>query len=289
MRRRWLQLALLAGVVAGLLLVVWQQPGGPGGDPRLTGLEPESIERIRVQRPNREDLTMRRQGRDWQIESPARAVASAFHVRQVLELARARSRGQYAAGELDAAAAGLDPPRLRLELDDSVLEFGATDPVDGLRFIAVDGVIHLVQEGVSPLLEGGWWNFIDRHLAPGTWEIETVETDAYELVREGGVWRDRSGNLSREQVASLMADLRLVSALVVREGRREPDADAALTIRFTNGEVRRFRAVDQNGERRLHELESGLAYVLDGAVREYLLTGRGQSPAADGGQQVHEE
>ncbi len=279
MRRRWMRLVALAAVAAAIVLVVWLQPGGPVGEPRLTGLQPDAIDDVRVQRPNREDLVLRRGRSGWEILAPSRAAASEFHVRQVLEVARARSEVRFERDALDAGTLGLDPPGVRLELDEVVLEFGGTDPVDGYRYVAVDDRVHLVRDSVTPLLEGGWWNFLDRHLVPPGWEPVSVETDRYHLVREGGSWRDRRGNLSREQISSLTADLRLASALVVREGRRQADAEPALTIRFDNDEVRRFVPTEQDGELRLHEQESGLAYVLDGAVRRYLLTGSPEASA----------
>lgn len=282
MRRRWLMLAALVLGLSGLAVIAWLEPGAPGVTPRLTTLQPEHVQTLRLQRPNREDMALVRRDGAWQIAEPARAAASEFHVRQVTQLAVARSHRRYDRAELDASVVGLDPPRLRLELNDQVLEFGATDSVDGLRYVAVGDQVHLVRDEVTPLLEGGWWNFIDRHLVPGTWSIEEVESEHFHLAREGGVWRDGRSALSREQVGSLIADFRLASALVVREGRRRPDAEPELVLRFDNGEVRRFIAADSNGERRLKELNSGLLYVFDGAVRDYLLTGRAEPPAGDG-------
>lgn len=270
MQKRWLFNLLLLLLVTGLAAVAWFAEREPPGE-ALLAVDPDSVESLVIQGPDREDLRLRRESGQWWITSPDRLPASDFHVRQVLEAAAARSATSYPLEEMEPDRLGLEPPRARLEFDGQALLYGGTEPIDGLRYIQSGERIHLVRDAVGPLLEGPWWNFIDRQLImPGS-TLVRVETPAYELVRDDGTWRLESAPADAERLA---ANWQAATALVVRQVRRQPDGEASIRLHFADGSVRRFAPASESGEQRLVDPERGLAYVLDATSMQYLTEGR---------------
>lgn len=282
MRKRWVFNLVLLGLVAVLVTVVWHDRRESGERPILS-LNSETVQRILIQRPNREALRLRKEDGSWRITGPERVSASAFHVRQVLEAAAASGVTRYAESDVDPERLGLDPPRVRLQLDDHVLLFGGTDAMDGLRYVQFGDQVYLVRDAVGPLLEGPWWNFIDRHPVPPESTLVRVETSGYTLERVNEGWRLDGAVAGLDEPDRLAANWRRASALVVRPTRRRPDAEADVELTFGDGRQRRFVIETESGEERLVNMASGLAYVFDPASRAYLLTGRPEAAAPESG------
>ncbi|MEX0732315.1 MAG: DUF4340 domain-containing protein [Aquisalimonadaceae bacterium] len=280
MRGRWLLNLVLLLLVAALAAVAWYAQREPSGA-ALLELDPDRIDTLVVQRRNQEDLHLRREAGNWWITTPERLPASEFHVRQILEAAIAQSSVSYPMEDLEPERLGLDPPRARLQLNEQVLLYGGTEPIDGLRYIQTGNRIHLVRDTIGPLLEGPWWNFIDRRLVPPGMALVGVKTPAYVLAREDGIWRVESDGTGVDDAERLAANWQAAGALVVKQVRRQPGADAPVSLHFADGSVRRLVPANESGERRLVDAERGLAYVFDPASKAYLMNGRLTDTGAD--------
>ncbi len=282
MRRRWWLNAGLLMLVAVLAAFAWWAGFDPAGKTLLEG-DAGGVSSVVIQRRDRENVRLRREDGNWWLEAPHRLPASDFHVEQLLKVAADRSLGNYDAGEMEPERLGLDPPRARLQLDHTEVLFGDSDAVDGLRYVSVGGRIHLVQNRVMPLLEGPWWNFIDRRIVPPHRRLQAVETEHYRLWLDPGGWSlagTDAGNGPAIGADDMAEVWHQAAAMVVREVRREPDREQTLRFTFENGEERRFRHASEDGEYRLVDLDRGLAYVFDAASMTVLLEGR-EPPTQD--------
>ncbi len=279
MARRWWLTLVLFVLVGALAAVAWLEPG-PGEDSaRLSELRSEQVAELHIQRRNEETLRFQRGAQGWHMTHPAELPASTFHLEQVLGLLRAPSVSSYHPDELDLDQLGLSPPRVRLTLDDREILLGSSHPVGSRRYLQHAGRVHLVQEGVMPLLEGPWWNFIDRHLVFPGQRLQRVETPDFTLQHEEGRWVLAAGALPQDVTAEdIAAAWQAASALVVRSVRREADADAPVRLHWADGGGRALRPEDESGEARLTDAERGLAYALDRRFRSYLLSGRLPEP-----------
>lgn len=274
MARRWWLTLLLLVIVAGLAAVAWLDPGGTDRTPRLTGLQAEDVGHLRIQRRSREPLELRRSTDGWALLAPAQLPASAFHVEQVLALLERPVEASYKLAELDREEIGLEPPRVRISVDGEELLFGVSHPMGNRRYVQYRDRIHMVQEGVMPLLEGPWWNFIDRHLVfPGR-QVQEVLTPAYHLQRQDDNWVLLAGEppdgVTAEQLAQAWNH---ASALVVRPVRRERVDETPVQLSWTDGEGRLLRPEQVDGEFRLVDPQRGLAYALSEHVQDFLLRG----------------
>lgn len=139
-RRLWLNMILL--VAAGLLgLLVWQaQP--PGFSP-LTPLSPASVERIEISDLSGRQIELWKQAGVWRSGS---AITNQQRISQLLSICDTPSLEHFTAPS-DLTPFGLDPAPIRLNLNGQTLEFGATDPVNGWRYVRIGEQIHLIADG----------------------------------------------------------------------------------------------------------------------------------------------
>lgn len=274
MRRRILiNLAVVA--LAGLLAAVaWVDFDRGEGVPRLTGLSPEEIRVVRIQDSDGETVRMERRGDRWAITEPVEAPASQFHVEQLLQISRAPSERRYGMDDVDGRELGLIPPQIKLALNGKGIGLGDTDPMDDLRYAAVDGEVHLIPDGLMPLLEGPWWNFLDRHLLPRGDAVTGLATAGFAGRANEDGWQVDRGDLPASGFAELAAAWQDAEALVARPLDETPVGTPDVRVRLEEGGERRFAATEEDGEIRLVDLDSGVAYVLPEHVRGYLLDGQ---------------
>lgn len=161
MRRRWINLGLL-GLAVGLAALAWFDPGReqPIIPPLLGMVATDPIKRIEVLRADQEALAFERREGRWRMTAPHSGWANPVLINRVLEVAAVRCPLQYPAAELDRPALHLEPPRLRLRLDDREILFGATTPTDGLRYLQVGATVHLCPDRLYPLLTSAAAGFL---------------------------------------------------------------------------------------------------------------------------------
>lgn len=124
-RRRWLNLGLL-GAVSGLATLTWLEPGWAPVVSPLLNLVPAQIERIRVERRGQDTLAFERRGDQWRMTAPSAGLANQVLINPILQLAEAHCPVQYPAGAIDLKMLRLDPPPLRLWLNDREIGFGGS-------------------------------------------------------------------------------------------------------------------------------------------------------------------
>lgn len=160
-RRRWINLGLL-GLVAGLALLIWFEPGMEQSRVPLPllDLSPARIERIEVLRSDRESLTFQRQEGRWRMTAPESGWANPVLIHRMLEVMAVHCPLQYPVAAFNLSALGLEPPRLQLRLDDRDINFGATAPTNGLRYLQVGATVHLCPDRLYPLLTSATAGFL---------------------------------------------------------------------------------------------------------------------------------
>jgi len=159
-RRNLLNLGLLGLVIALLALAIFE-PGRdrqPAPVPLFT-LKPEQVDTIRIKRPEHEDLALQRRQGNWFIIKPLEAPANASLVDRVLKITTSTCPVRYAAAELELARLQLDPPRLRLILNDQALAFGGTETLNGRRYVQIGDSVYLCSDRFYYLLTGTLENF----------------------------------------------------------------------------------------------------------------------------------
>ncbi|MFO7641802.1 MAG: hypothetical protein R6X17_11240, partial [Candidatus Competibacteraceae bacterium] len=92
--------------------------------------------------------------------APETGLANPVLVGPIWRLAEMRCPRQYAVAEVDLKRLRLDPPRLRLWLNEQEIRFGDTDPTDAGRYVQVGATVFLCADSVYPLLTSAAGSFI---------------------------------------------------------------------------------------------------------------------------------
>lgn len=160
-RRRWLNLGLL-GLAGGLVALALFEPGRERSAtvPPLLELTTEHIERIEVERPGQERLGFERREGRWWMTAPTNGPANPVLINPILNLAEVRCPLRYAAAGLEPKQLHLEPPRLRLWLNDREIRFGAITPTDGQRYLQIGATVHVCPDSLYPLLTSGAGSFL---------------------------------------------------------------------------------------------------------------------------------
>lgn len=136
---------LAAGVLLlSLVLIFGPEPEGSKPEVRLTSLDPQSIQRLTIQ--GRHNLDFLRRDGVWYMSTPESAPADGKKIGAILRLAAAPSRRQIEPQQVNLKELGLNPSRIRVKMDQLLLEIGGTEPIHRRRYIRVGGQIHLVDD-----------------------------------------------------------------------------------------------------------------------------------------------
>ena len=160
-RRYWLNLGLL-GLVGGLAALALFEPGRNQSAmiPPLLELTAERIERIEVERPGQERLAFEQRAGRWWMSAPQAGPAHPVLIHRIVVLAEARCTPSYAAATLDLPRLRLEPPRLRLWLNEQEIRFGDVAPLDNQRYIQVGATVYLCSDQWYPLLNSAVGSFL---------------------------------------------------------------------------------------------------------------------------------
>lgn len=160
-RRQWLNMGLL-GLAGGLLAMALLDADSqvPPEVSALLNLAPTQINRIAAVRLNQEPLIFERRTGNWWLTSQAAGFANPVLLEPILRLPQARCPLSYSADSVDLAMLQLDPPRVRLFLEDREVRFGTTAPTDGQRYLQIGRVVYLCPDAVYPLLTSAAESFI---------------------------------------------------------------------------------------------------------------------------------
>ncbi|MBL3588200.1 MAG: hypothetical protein JMN24_00205 [gamma proteobacterium endosymbiont of Lamellibrachia anaximandri] len=140
-RRTWINLLLFALLCLLAALGWWLQPTPL---PPLTDLDPDEINNIRISDNSGRAIRLHKSDGIWRI---GQTPADSSRIRQLLEISRTPSFDRFPAPEHQLEAFGLQPSAIRLQLDDLELAFGNNDPINNLRYVQINNLIHRIGDG----------------------------------------------------------------------------------------------------------------------------------------------
>lgn len=185
--RLWLNLLLVLAALA-LLWFLQRPPTEPTHVPRLTQIDPASIQNIRLLRAGEETILLRREGEGWQLLAPRPLPANGVRIESLLKIPQQPYYGNFPAGELDLRSIGLQPSRVTLELDDLRLEFGDTDPLSHRRYVRIGDSVYLIEDKNFYSLAAKLSGFISLRLLRPDDELISVDLPGTKLSRRGQGW-----------------------------------------------------------------------------------------------------
>jgi Domain of unknown function (DUF4340) len=247
--RTLLNLGLLVAAVT-LALVAYFKPGvKPAEVPRpITRLTPEQVRSIVVERIDHEPLRFSKHHDRWFLTAEERELPAAdFQVRALLRLLQVTASRHYPAGSLHLASLGLQPPQVRLTMDDVDISLGNTASLDQLRYVRVADTVYLIDDQYQYLINADWPNFVSRQLLEGRGAITRIELPGMTLASsDDGHWRlaPPQAGLSADTLQTFVENWQNATALITRryEGGaagetvtvRTRDSDQPLVLRIVS-------------------------------------------------------
>ncbi len=244
MGRRWLTNLLLLLVLALLGLGIRHELAREGRPQTLAGLDPSDLRLIEVERDGEPPIRLERGPDGWHLLEPLRVDADPSRLEHLLAILGAPVQRSFPEQSADLAALGLAPSKLRLRLDGLTLAFGGLDPLTQQRYVAADGVVHLIEDRFYHLLIAPPVDFVSRSLLPAGQPpafatLGTVPLAAGSLGVLAGLTAERveplAGDLAGEPCQVKFADGRALRFLVSEDRRRWSRLDQRLRYVLTDG------------------------------------------------------
>jgi hypothetical protein len=192
MRSRWIVNLLLVLATVILLLVVYFEPGidEPAEAPAITSLTKDQLHRIHLNRPVRDDLVLVKKatGR-WYIEHTPELPADDYQVNVLQRLAEQKAVRSYATSELDLRQLQLEPPNATAVLNDTLIEFGNLDPLEGLRYVRVTDQVHLIPDLYLQIVQASYTQFVRRRLLDESMRIDRIVLPEFSVTRTDQGWK----------------------------------------------------------------------------------------------------
>jgi hypothetical protein len=259
MKTRWAVNLVLLILVAALAAAMRYELASERRAGTLTGLDPNRITQIEIQRAGEPVIHLVRTAGGWRMESPYAVAANDSKVDQLVQIASTpvvRSLPESARAD----RLGLAPAHIRLSLDGLTLRFGDTDPIGHRRYVAIGDRIHLIDDGFQYHLLAPATDYVSRRPLPPD-------------------FRPVSGTLDDQPLtAQTLAELgRLVATRVTPAGEELSGQILSLRERET-GETIRF--LISSDRRRWTRADLHLSYLL-AAAPAALRTAAPSAPAAE--------
>lgn len=153
---------ILAACVLLLGLINWLEPGLKPPNPELvSSLDVGGVHEIKLYRQQQLAVSLQREAGDWvrrpplpdDCVTPGCEIRRPELVEQWLHFAELPSLHSFAAPRDRLREFGLDKPAYQLQLDDLSIDIGGLDPGSRLRYIQINGRIHLVSDSYYHTLE----------------------------------------------------------------------------------------------------------------------------------------
>lgn len=192
--RRSLNLVLAVAIVAGAG-AAWYAGQGNGEPPALTALAPGDVRTLALTFPReeRESLRLERRRDGWHIVEPIDRAAGDGRVVTALTVLAAPARSCYPVAEHDPAEFGLERPHLRMQANDTTVEFGDR-AADGRRYVRAGDRFCLLPDQFWPLMKRGLDGLAAPNLLGAGTTPRRIATPRAEARRSGDAWELARGS-----------------------------------------------------------------------------------------------
>ena len=192
--RLLLNIALLAlvAVLGYYAYTTHQQQNQADTAFQLTALSADNIEHIII-RHNQRSVELRKRADRWRMLQPIDIEANGFRIDTLLKLLNTVSHADYEAAELELETYGLSEVITSIRLNDVVIEFGGTNPINNFRYVRLGDRVHMIDDHFYPLLSSQIGTLVARELLPSDAKIDKLVLPQMTLSRDDSQrWRSSS-------------------------------------------------------------------------------------------------
>lgn len=265
---RYNLIMLIVLVLGGAFIFLRPAPDSATATAAMADLDPATVTRIRVDRPGRPPLLLRREDGRWWLEG---AFAGPANAQRAEALAAFPASAPAEALALEPGASlipfGLDPPRALLTVEGLEFVIGETHPMDGRRYVLWQGRVYLVAEQIYHQLLTEPADFVDPRPITRPGALVGLALPERRLRREDETWLDDEGRDAGELAQRWLR----ARAITVRAAGDAIQTQASVVLRYSDGPERRLGIVQREPLLVLHDAERGLNYEFAGSAGNALL------------------
>ena len=214
---------VLLVLVIGLALVVWFDPfTKPEPTPiMLTPVDANTIQSISLTNAKKAHFSLEKrtldQGIFWYLATPVDMPANPHKVNQILSLLNTNSFRQYQIKSDNLAKLGLSPPGWEIALDQTIVKFGKTEPIDQRRYVLVDATVHLINDSFSQYSFGSPLMLANLDILPVDKSVAEIHLPDKVIKRVNGQWQSSPPNevVSQNALNEYIDEWRYAQALRV--------------------------------------------------------------------------
>lgn len=233
--RLLLNLALLLAIIGLALLVIYEPGKQPEPTlPKLTGLKPQDVSTIHIQRVTTNPVTLYKHQEIWYMREPYKLPANDFRVQSLLRLLQTESHAQHDLSKLDPAKYGLDKPRATITFNDKLkIEFGNTESLSKQRYVRIGNTLHLIVDTFYYQAASPATGYASHAILPPG-KITALQLPDMQLTLKDGHWQlqppreDRSADVLTE----LIDNWQSAQAIQLKpfEAKNLPKVDIQVTL-----------------------------------------------------------
>ena len=162
-----------------------EKPGAP-----LTALTAAAVTSIALEHPGRPAVKLQKDGSQWKLVEPVQGEADPLEINGILALATLETKSTLELAQVNLAELGLEPPAYKITLNDQVLEFGGTEPLQYQRYVKAAGKIALVDDPPANALDADYSDLVGKTLLPANAEISAIQLPGLKIARsaDGKDW-----------------------------------------------------------------------------------------------------
>lgn len=274
-----LNLALIAALVALSLYSYFKPWHAAAPTLKLTSLRRDDVNRISVEPRGLVPFRLEKLDGTWRVVAPFNAQADVTQVDRLADIVNANAKQKMA--NADLAQLGLNPPQVRVILNDQAFAFGRVNDITYEQYLATADSVYLVPPLYGYGVPTDATKLLSRRLLDAGEVPVAFDFGRYRFVRDDkGTWA-ASGEFAMAKDAPVSQDdfnrwtdeWRNTSALGV-----EPDKGSRtrqqVVVRFKNGKAVTMRIVQTAPDFRLVRGDNAMRYHFGAEVGHRLLDPR---------------
>jgi hypothetical protein len=140
----------------------------------LTVIDTSSIHSIKINHNSNQTDIFKRDDGTWVIKNPVSIDANNFRINSLLDLLNTPVHNKYSVTEINLKSIGLQEPITSIQLNDTFIAFGESNPATGLRYIKIDNLIYTIEDVFFPLLSSNFSTLVSLNMLPADSKISKL-------------------------------------------------------------------------------------------------------------------
>lgn len=183
---------------------------------QISTLKIKDIDSIEIAHRDRY-IVLKKQDDRWRMTRPINIEANDFRIGTLLKVLKTTSHASYDITEVNLASLKLDRPVTTLRLNDTLFEFGSSNPINRLRYLKVGNRVHMIDDNLYPLVSSQIGTLVALNVLPDDAVISRLDLPELSLKKDGARWRSspEDAELSTDDINQLVENWKTSQAFGV--------------------------------------------------------------------------